>query len=116
VVNYKVTFEVQSLEAVQLRDGLTVTVSIIIQERNKVLLVPNAAINYKGGKAYVQVSEDGIAEERAIQTGISNWQYTEVTSGLSEGEKVVVPQGTTTTTTSKQSQSSGVIRIPGVGR
>ena len=90
-------------EDFQLREGLTVTVSILVAERNDVLLVPNAAISSREMETYVQVlSPDGVIEERAIKTGISNWQFTEVIEGLSEGEKVVVPQGTTTTPTTPQ--------------
>jgi len=44
------------------------------------------------------VLEDGVIKVRSIKIGISNWQYTEVTDGLSEGEKVVVPETATTTT------------------
>ncbi len=122
VVNYKVKVKIQSLQSVmqerqearqkvmpriipedfQLRDGLTVTVSILVEARNDVLLVPNAAITHQGGQAYVQVmSPDSVIEERSITIGISNWQYTEVTDGLREGEEVVVPQGTTSPTTSQ---------------
>ena len=87
-------------EEFQLREGLTVTVSIIVDEKTDVLLVPNSAITSQEGKTYVQVvSPDGVTTERSITTGISNWQYTEVTDGLSEGERVVIPQGTTTTPT-----------------
>lgn len=82
----------------QLREGLTVTVSILVEERKDVLLVPNRAITREGQETYVQVLKDEVTQERLIKTGISNWQYTEVTAGLSEGEEVVVPQGTTTTT------------------
>jgi RND family efflux transporter MFP subunit len=123
VVNYQVKVELESLEGImpgdqtppagqmptmmsegfQLREGLTVTVSIIMQEKSDVLLVPNGAITTQGRQTYVQVmSADGTIEERAITTGISNWQYTEVTDGLSEGEQVVVPQGTATTSTTTQ--------------
>jgi RND family efflux transporter MFP subunit len=105
---------------VQLREGLTVTVSIWLDERNNVLLVPNKAITSQGGKPYVQVvAAAGVTEERVVQTGISDWQYTEVTSGLSEGEQVVVPQGSTTTTTpqttTQQQQPSGGI-VPSMNR
>jgi len=103
-------------ENFQLREGLTVTVSIIVDERNDVLLVPNGAITTQGGRTYVQVlSLDGTIEGRAITTGISNWQYTEVTEGLSEGEQVVVLQGTTTTTTTPQQGPPGGMFIPGMG-
>jgi len=85
------------LEDFQLREGLTVTVSIVIAQRNDVLLVPNGAITSQGGQTYIQVVlPDDTIEDQAVTIGISNWQYTEVTDGLSEGEKVVVLQGTTT--------------------
>ena len=99
-----------SPEDYQLREGLTVTVSIIVSEKSNVLLVPNAAITGEGGQNYVQVvSPSGTTEKRAIQTGITDYQYTEVTSGLSEGEKVMVPQGTATkSTTSQQGPQGGI--------
>jgi RND family efflux transporter MFP subunit len=85
-------------ENFQLREGLTVTVRIIMQEKSDVLLVPNGAITTQGGQTLVQVvSAGGAVEERAVTTGISNWQYTEVTDGLAEGEQVVVIQGTADT-------------------
>jgi len=95
-------------EDFQLREGLTVTVSILVAERNDVLLVPNAAITGKEGQSYVQVvSPDGTTEERTIQTGISDWQFTEVTDGLSEGEQVLVPQGTAASPTTSPQRPQG---------
>ena len=100
-------------EDFQLREGLTVTVSIMVEEKNDVLLLPNAAIIRQGGSTYVQVmSPNGVIEERSITTGISNWQYTEVIDGLSEGEQVVVPQGVTTTSTpAPQGMTPGMGRV-----
>lgn len=100
----------------QLREGLTVTVSIIVNERNDVVLVPNQAITTRGRQNYVQVlAADGTVEERAITTGIADWQYTEVTDGLSQGEQVIIPQGTTssTSTTQQQRPSNGMFMFGG---
>jgi multidrug efflux pump subunit AcrA (membrane-fusion protein) len=107
-------------EGLELKEGLSVTVSITIEGVSDALLVPNGAITYRGGGAYVQVmSADGTTEERSIQTGISDWQYTEVTDGLSEGEQVLVPQATATTSTSSTTQGfqrpSSTIIMPGMG-
>ncbi|MCD6299546.1 MAG: HlyD family efflux transporter periplasmic adaptor subunit [Dehalococcoidales bacterium] len=137
VVNYEVEVEVKSIEEVmqkrqqgqgkqqgqtptmipedfQLREGLTVTVSIIVDQRNDILLVPNAAITTQGKQTYVQViSPDGTIEERAIQTGVSDWQYTEVNEGLSEGEQVVVPQRTATTAVTQQNPPRRMM-LPGM--
>jgi len=100
-------------EDFELREGLSVTVSILVEGASDVLLVPNEAITYRGIEAYVQVlSPDGIVEERLIQTGISDWQYTEVTDGLSEGEQVVVPQATTAPTMPTMPEPGGRMIMP----
>jgi RND family efflux transporter MFP subunit len=105
--------EQAALENFQLREGLTVTVSIIMQQKSDVLLVPNGAITTQGRQAYVQVvAADGTTTQQAITTGISNWQYTEVTDGLSEGEQVVVPLSTATTSTTNQSRGSVIFPGP----
>ena len=92
----------------QLREGLTVTVSIIVASRTNVLLVPNAAVTKEGLQSYVQVvSDSGAAEKRAVKTDISDWQYTEITDGLTEGEQVIVPL-TTTSSTSSSNRPGGM--------
>ncbi|MFH1650618.1 MAG: HlyD family efflux transporter periplasmic adaptor subunit [Chloroflexota bacterium] len=98
---------------VQLREGLTVTVNVITQQSNNVLLVPNSAIIRQGNQNYVTVKNGSTTEQRPVQTGISDWQHTEITGGLTEGEIIVIPQGTTaaaTTGTNQQGQ-----RPPGGG-
>ena len=103
-------------EDFHLKEGLTVTVSILVDERTNVLLVPNSIIVSQGRNVVVQVMKDGVIESRSIKTGISDWQYTEVTEGLSEGEQVVTAQtATTTSTTSQQGGPPGGI-VPGMGR
>jgi len=99
-------------EDLELTEGLTVTVSIITEERNDVLLVPIQAIISRGRETLVQVLKEGVTEERAVQTVISNWQYAEIISGLSEGEQVIVPQVTTTTPTTPTTQQQPQQGIP----
>jgi hypothetical protein len=91
----------------QLKQGLTVTVSIVVDKRSNVLLVPNRAITRKGQQVSVQVLKDGVAESRSIKTGLSDGQNTEVTQGLSEGEQVVIPKTTTTTSTTSTQRREG---------
>ena len=33
---------------------------------------------------------DGVLEERTVATGLSNWEHTEITAGLKEGEQIVM--------------------------
>ena len=89
-------------QSAQLRDGLTVTVTVMVARSTDVLMVPNAAVTFQGGKHYVNVvNADGTTKQTEIQTGLSDWQNTEVTSGLNEGDKVVVPKTATPTTTQR---------------
>ncbi len=102
----------------QLRDGLSVTITIVVQEKQNVLMVPNRAITRQGTNSVVQIPKGETTEARVVKTGISNTQYTEIVEGISEGEKVVIT--TTTTTPSSTAQSpmgqpfggTGGVRIP----
>jgi RND family efflux transporter MFP subunit len=116
VVNYNVTVEVQSVpEDTSLREGMTVTVSLIVAEQQNILLVPYAAIINEGGQKYVQVvSPDGTIEKRAITTGITDYQFTEVKEGLSEGEQILVSLGTTSESTQNEQQPGGMMPMPGM--
>ncbi len=59
-------------EDFQLREGLTVTVSLIVQQKTDVLLVPNAAITREGAQSYVQVVlPDGTTEKRALPPSLN---------------------------------------------
>jgi HlyD family secretion protein len=69
--------------------GYSADVEIVLDTRPAVLRVPTAAIQ-EGGRVLVYRAADGRLEARAIQAGLSNWQYTEVRSGLSEGDRVVL--------------------------
>ncbi len=62
-------------------------VEILVEARDAVLRVPTEAI-LQGDK--VLVLAGGVLEERQIRTGIHNWKFTEVVSGLDEGERVVL--------------------------
>ena len=78
-----------SIEDIGLREGLSVSVTLVIAQKTNVLLVPNAAIDIEGNQPFVTVvAEDGSEEQRWITTGVSNWQFTEVVDGLEEGETI----------------------------
>ena len=106
-----------SLEDIHLREGLSATVSIIIQQRNNVLLVSNQAIQLQDGATYVEVIQDGEIQQRPVVTGLSDWQYTEIVQGLNEGEQVVIWQTTGTSATTEIQQQKGAFQmLPGAGR
>lgn len=68
------------------RPGTSADVEIVLNSRLGVLRVPTFAV-VEGTQ--VLVIRRGRAERRAVTTGIRNWDFTEITSGLAEGERVV---------------------------
>ncbi|MEA3401270.1 MAG: efflux RND transporter periplasmic adaptor subunit [Armatimonadota bacterium] len=94
VVYFPVRIKVLDLHP-DLRPGMTVDVSILTAERHDVLLVPDAAIDRSGGMTTVEVLPEPDAEpvQREVEVGVTDWQQTEVISGLKAGETVVLPSG-----------------------
>lgn len=72
--------------------GYSADVEVVLDAREGVLRVPTEAV-LEGYRVLVYQSQDGRLEERKIEPGLSNWQFTEVKSGLQEGEPVVVSVG-----------------------
>jgi multidrug efflux pump subunit AcrA (membrane-fusion protein) len=73
-----------------LRPEMTATVNISLQKKENVLTVPNGAIRREGGKKVVFVMQNNQLIKREIKTGWKDPSYTEVLSGLNEGERVVI--------------------------
>jgi HlyD family secretion protein len=69
--------------------GYSADVEIVLDARTDVLRVPTAAIQ-EGRRVLVFVPSTGMLEQRTIATGLANWQFTEVTSGLQPGDRVVL--------------------------
>jgi len=75
-------------DILRLLPGYSADVEVIIEEKHKVLRIPTEAI--KSDNIVLIINPDtGILEEKTITKGISNWVYTEVLSGLEEGQRVV---------------------------
>jgi HlyD family secretion protein len=73
-----------------LRDGQFVAGWIVTQEADDALLLPYKAIIYEDAKPYCFLVKDNKAVRRFIQTGIDGLVTTQITSGLKEGNKVVL--------------------------
>ena len=71
--------------------GMSVNAEILISSRNGVLAAPTAAILVRPrGKVVYRVA-GGRLRETAITTGISNWEWSEITSGLAAGDRIARP-------------------------
>jgi len=104
VVTYNVVISVANTD-LKLKPGMTANVEIVTDFRQNVLKVPNEALRIKmpaGGKSpgktgnssngqAVWVLEKNGPARIPVTTGITDGEYTEITSGgVSEGQKVVI--------------------------
>jgi len=74
-------------------DGANVTIEVTLDERVDALVVPRAAVSRDGtGKDIVRVvdPETGIVTPTEIVTGLQDGSFTEIVSGLTGGEVVIV--------------------------
>lgn len=76
-------------DTVDLLAGYSADAEVIIEVKENTLRIPTEAV-IEGERALVFVPHDGVLEQRTVTTGIANWDYTEILSGVELGERVVV--------------------------
>lgn len=74
----------------KLRPGMFVKVDIVTAQKDSAVVVPKSLVLSSGRGKIVFVVEQSTAIERRITTGIENQEYSEVISGLSVGDRLVV--------------------------
>lgn len=87
---YAVTLTLDDQSVIS-RPGTAADASVLIAQKENALLVPARAVARSGDERLVATVVDGRPEVRAVQTGLRNEQWVEVTDGLKEGEEVLSP-------------------------
>jgi HlyD family secretion protein len=91
VVNYIVTVTLNDRQA-PVKIGMTADANIIIASKANVLLLSNRAIRASGKQFFATVAKgSNQTEEIEVKTGMANDQETEIVSGLTEGQAVIIP-------------------------
>lgn len=89
-----------------LMPGYSADAEVILERREDVLYVPTEAVIED--ERVLVLGADGRLSSRAVEIGLSNWERTEITSGLEAGERVVV-------TPNREGVAAGVPAIPETG-
>ncbi len=113
----------------RIKPGMSVSSSIIIDFKADTLTVPNAAIKSQGSESYVLIPNGTIdgnssystgvplsgTANQVIQTGLSNDTNTEIISGLTEGDWVVVrtTKSSTAATPTSATPSRSILQTGG---
>jgi len=73
----------------KLKPGMFARMTIVLQERENVIIVPDSALLREQGNVYVFIANGGKAHRREVKLGLLQSEYYEVLEGLSVGELVV---------------------------
>jgi HlyD family secretion protein len=76
-------------QASRLLVGYSADVEVILAVKDDTLRIPTSAL-LEGDRVLVYRPATGDLEERHVQTGLSNWQYTQVLGGLKAGDRIVL--------------------------
>jgi multidrug efflux pump subunit AcrA (membrane-fusion protein) len=90
VVTFPVTV-VFNTQGFTIPPGTTASLRVITERKENVLAVPSRAVSRQGRQSFVTVTVDG-KTGKAVQTGITGDNFTEIVSGLEEGETIVTSQ------------------------
>lgn len=86
---YRVTIGLADA-GVELDSGTTGSVAIVTADARDALAVPSSAVHVDARGATVTVVRDGSPEEVRVDVGVTGSDWIEITSGLSEGDEVVL--------------------------
>jgi len=89
VVTYDVVIAIDNREGL-LRPDMTTNTTITVAKRERVVAIPNQAVRREDGDRVVFLQEGDRLVRRAVKTGWKDKTYTEVLSGLKEGERIVL--------------------------
>lgn len=108
-----VTFEVRlSLEAGNLsaRVGMTANADLVTAQRKNVLLVPNRAITVdrQANKYYVNLVRGETIEKVEVVIGLRDSSYTEIVSGLQDGDRVSIGENSSSLIPGSGQQGGGL--------
>jgi membrane fusion protein, macrolide-specific efflux system len=102
----------------KVKSGMTVTANIITQTAADVLAVPSTAVKSSTGGRYVQILQNGVPTNVTVETGLVSDSYTEITSGLTQGQEIITATSSSSksgsTTTTSRNQGGNVLQGGGV--
>jgi len=132
VVSYGVKLILDTQDE-RIKSGMSITADIITDSKQDILVLPNSSIKSQGNSYYVELVE--VSEEmkqqlltnvsgailpqplkmQPVEIGLSNDLFTEIVSGLEEGDIVVITTISPTTNQTNRVQTTQGFQIPRMG-
>ncbi len=112
VTNYPVVVKLDT-DVPEILPNMSATANIILETKNDVLLIPSSAVQKQGSESVVRVLKEKQEQIVTVETGLVSDTQTEISSGLSEGDEVVI---SALTSSGSQSGGGSVFGGGGAGR
>jgi macrolide-specific efflux system membrane fusion protein len=87
---YPVVVALPSSAATGLFTGSSANISITTSQAKDVLAVPTSAVTTVGSRSFVVELSSGTPVDKAVRVGIVGYSYTQLISGVKEGDRVVL--------------------------
>ncbi|MBI2644766.1 efflux RND transporter periplasmic adaptor subunit [Candidatus Uhrbacteria bacterium] len=125
--NVKIVFDTQDD---RVKPGMSINASVITNIHQDVLVILNSALKTRGNAQVVEVFDPPLPDEgqgnqgilssislhmQTVEAGLSNDTFTEILSGLKEGEQIVTKTITKTTEKNNGTQAPSIFGSPGGG-
>jgi HlyD family secretion protein len=85
-------------DGIALPAGASADVEIVTDHREKVLSLPSRAVLGRADKRFVFVVQNGTLVRTFVTVGLSNYDFTEILSGITDGAEAVLPSDSVTLT------------------
>lgn len=87
---FEVRVGLDAIEARLMKPGIQVKATIFAQQKRDVISVPNQALLYEEGEAFLKIKRPTGIEKRKVETGLRSLTRTVITRGLREGEEFLL--------------------------
>lgn len=74
----------------EIKVGMFADISLTLQQSSGSVVIPSDSLLQENDEMYVYIANGNTAEKRVVYLGIQNSDYSEVLSGVEEGESIVV--------------------------
>lgn len=92
-IQFEIKAAVTQKPGTQIRANYSANADIVLEEKKNVLAIREALVQYDGDKPYVEVeTKPQTFERRDVKLGISDGIKVEVASGVSENDKIKIPE------------------------
>lgn len=87
---FEIKVSLDKTDAAVMKPGSRVKATIFVEQRENVISVPNQALFFNNGSAFVNILKGSGVTKREVKIGVRSLTRTIITGGLAEGEKVVL--------------------------